>query len=332
MGHWAPRARAAPRSEGRSVSEPAGQSRQVAAVRVPATTANLGPGFDALGAALGLYNRLHLALAPDLPPGAAVVAVHGEGAGLLPGGPENLAHQAIARLHRAAGVPLPGLRLTLDNAIPVSRGLGSSSSAIVGGLVGANALLGGPLDREALLRLAVEMEGHPDNVTPALLGGIQVVAPTETGALHVSLPLPAGVRAVVCIPATPVATGAARRALPDAYPRTEAVFNVGRVALLVAALAAGRTDLLRAAMQDRLHQPYRAPLVPGFTAAVAAALDAGALGACLSGSGSTILALASGHETAIGAAMTAAVQAAGGEARALTLELASEGATVERLA
>ncbi|HEU4752757.1 MAG TPA: homoserine kinase [Armatimonadota bacterium] len=296
-------------------------------VRVPASTTNLGPGFDALGLALRLHNHARLRVTD----GPVRVTVAGEGAGILESGPENLVYRAVERLCREAGMPAPALEIHLENRIPVSRGLGSSSTAIVAGLVGANALLGEPLDREALLRLAVEMEGHPDNVTPALLGGFQVTSLTEEGLLHLRLPTPAGLRAVVCIPSVAVSTAEARRVLPREYSRADAVFNIGRVSLLVAALLTGETAALRAAMQDRIHQPYRAPLVPGFAEAMRAALEAGAAGACLSGSGSTMLALATTNESAIGEAMTRAVRAAGAGARWLALDIDEQGATVETI-
>ena len=294
-------------------------------VRVPASTTNLGPGFDALGMALRLYNRVELGLTD----GSIRVEVEGEGAGALETGRENLVYQAAARLFQGVGRELSGLEIRLRNAIPVSRGLGSSSTAIVGGLVGANALLGAPLDREGLLRLAVEIEGHPDNVTPALLGGFQVTSLTDEGLAHLGIPPPDGLRAVVCIPEARVSTAAARRVLPAQYSRADTVFNVSRVALLVAALLTGRTEVLRAAMQDRIHQPYRSSLIPGFEAALQGALEAGALGACLSGSGSTMLALTRGEEERIGEAMVAAVRAAGAAARWLALEVDTEGAVVE---
>lgn len=296
-------------------------------VRVPASTTNLGPGFDALGLALKLYNRLRFRLVE----GPVRVEVDGEGAGELDTGPDNLVYRAAARLYSEAGQPAPALQIHLNNSIPMSRGLGSSSTAIVGGLVGANALLGNPLDRERLLALAVEMEGHPDNVTPALLGGFQVAAMTEDGLVHLRLPTPRGLHAVVCVPDVAVSTAETRDALPSSYSREDAVFNIGRTALLVAGLLTGETGALRAAMEDRIHQPYRAALVPGFYAAIRAALDAGAAGACLSGSGSAMLALTTGRETEIGEAMVAAVREAGtgAEARWMRLDVDEEGAVVE---
>jgi homoserine kinase len=294
-------------------------------VRVPASSANLGPGFDALGVALRLYNRVTLAETD----GPVTVAVAGEGEGALETGADNLVYQAVAHLYRAVGRPAPAMRIRLQTAIPVSRGLGSSSTAIVGGLVAANALLGEPLTREQVLELAVEMEGHPDNVTPALLGGFQVMTMAEQGVVHVRIPAPAGLRAVVCIPAAAVSTAEARRVLPATYSRADAVFNVSRSSLLVAALVTGKLDALGVAMEDRIHQPYRAALIPGFESALRGARDAGAVGACLSGSGSTMLALTCGDEAAIGAAMVAAVRAAGTDARWLALDVDEEGAVVE---
>lgn len=293
-------------------------------VAVPASSANLGPGFDSLGLALQLYNRLQM----EATDGPTTVTVSGEGAGALESGADNLVYRSVQRLCREVGREAPALRIEMENAIPVSRGLGSSSSAIVGGLVGANTLLGEPLSQEDLLRLAVEIEGHPDNVAPALLGGLQVTAVTDAGLVHLTLPVPPELRAVVCIPAVAVSTEAARAALPSTYSRADAVFNLGRSALLVAALTGGRYDALGAAMEDRIHQPYRASLVPGFIEALSTAREAGAVGACLSGSGSTMLALTTANEAEIGEAMVAAVRQAGAGARWLALDVDRAGARV----
>lgn len=294
-------------------------------VRVPASTANLGPGFDALGMALRLHNRMRFRLAER----DVRVRTVGEGEALLETGAENLVYQAVCRLYREAGRPAPAMEIELENRIPVSRGLGSSSTAIVGGLVGANALLGSPLSSQEVLRLAVEMEGHPDNVTPALLGGFQVTLLSDGEFHHLRVPIPPGLRAVVCIPDARVSTSDARGVLPTHYRRADAVFNIGRAALLVSGLLLGEWDTLRTAMQDRIHQPYRAPLIPGYEAAITSALEAGAFGACLSGSGSTMLALCSEHEARIGEAMAAAVRRAGSGARWLALAIDDEGAVVE---
>ncbi|MCS7207770.1 MAG: homoserine kinase [Dehalococcoidia bacterium] len=263
-------------------------------VRVPATTANLGPGFDCLGMALELFNLVRLET------GRSGVIITGEGADTLPAGPENLVYQAVQRAFQRAGHPIPPLALTCRNFIPLARGLGSSSAAIVGGLVAANALMGNPLDIPTLLEMATEIEGHPDNVAPALLGGCQIVVQAE-GRLHTAaVPLAPDLRVVVLIPDQPMPTQQARAVLPPQVSRPDAVFNLGRVALLVNALHSRRWDDLALATQDRLHQPARQALFPAMPLIFKAALDAGALGVFLSGAGSSIVALTRGREMTIG--------------------------------
>lgn len=255
-------------------------------VRVPATSANLGPGFDCLGMALSIHNVVEMA---ELA-GGLHVEVEGEGAGELSTGPDNLAVRAAERLFAVAGRCPRGLFLRLVNRIPPSRGLGSSSAAIAGALVAANDLAGRPLDRETLLQLASDMEGHPDNVTPALFGGITVAASVAGRASYARFDPPPALAVAAIVPDVPLSTAQARRVLPERVPRADAVFNVQRACLLVAALQAGRLDLLADALDDRLHQPYRAPLLPGLAEALAEGRRPGLLGATLSGSGSTVLA------------------------------------------
>lgn len=263
-------------------------------VRVPATTANLGPGFDCLGMALELFNLVRLET------GRSGVVVTGEGADTLPAGPENLVYRAVERAFERAGHPMPSLALSCRNFIPLARGLGSSSAAIVGGLVAANALMGFPLDTQTLLELAAEMEGHPDNVAPALLGGCRVVVRID-GRLHTApLSLPPDIRVVILIPDQPMPTEQARAVLSPQVSREDAVFNLGRVALLANALCTGRLEDLRWATQDRLHQPARQALFPAMPLIFKAALEAGALGVFLSGAGSSIVALTRGREMTIG--------------------------------
>ncbi len=284
-------------------------------VSVPATSANLGSGFDTVGVALEWRNLFHF----DAPRVLGALA--------LP--QDSLAHLAAARLFEAVGEAPRTLDIQSEARIPFSRGLGSSSTAVVGGLVGANALLGSPLDREALLVLALEIEGHPDNVAPALFGGFQIAVRDDDGTItRVAVEPPGGLKAVVCIPERLVPTDEARAALPQHWTRQETVANLGRVAVLMTALLSRRWELLRVGMDDRLHQPYRAALVPGFHAAIAGALDAGAHGVALSGSGSAILALVSGEESAVGEAMCQAVRAAGEKAQWTALGLAESGAQV----
>ncbi len=291
------------------------------AVRVPATSANLGPGFDALGLALDLYNLVHVE-----PSDRVTVEVAGEGAGALPHGPDNLIYRAMARLAAEVERPPPSVRLRCTNGIPLGRGLGSSSAAIVAGVVAGNHLLGAPLSPIALLELAVRLEGHPDNVTPALLGGVRVCVVAERGVLQAPVILARPLEAVLFVPDFPMATEAARRLLPAVVPLHDAVFNVGRVALLVAALGHGDYDLLGEATRDRLHQERRTALFPAMPALLNAALEAGARGAFLSGAGSTLLALADGATAPLEAAFRETAARLGTPGRTLTSAVGGRGA------
>jgi homoserine kinase len=292
-------------------------------VRVPATSANLGPGFDALGLALALYNEVTAREADGVS-----VAVEGEGAGRLPAGADNVVARGVRQVYEAAGRPFKGVALTCVNRVPPARGLGSSAAAWVGGLVAGNALLGGPLARDALLALAARAEGHPDNVTAALLGGLTVSCTHGDGRVAaVSLPVPAAVRWVVLVPEVTSATAEARAVLPSSYSRSDAVFNVQRVALLLAALQTQRVDLLPAALDDRLHQPHRLRLFPWMPSVVEAARAAGALGCVLSGAGPSLLAAVAEDAEAVARAMEQALGAAGVRGRASAFAVDTEGAT-----
>jgi homoserine kinase len=296
-------------------------------VRVPATSANLGPGFDALGLALALHNEVIGEEADEV-----AVAVEGEGAARLDAGAKNVVARGVALGFEVAGRPFRGARLRCVNRIPLSRGLGSSAAAWVGGLLAANALLGEPIDRDGLLAAATRAEGHPDNVAAALLGGLTVSCADGPRVTAVSLPLPAGIDWVVLVPETESSTHEARAVLPDVVPRADAVFNVQRVSLLLAALGAGRADLLDLAMQDRLHQPYRRRLFPWMEEVAAAGRRAGALGCVLSGAGPCLLAAvpARGGQV-VAASMAEALLAAGIAGQALHLPVDPRGATWERL-
>jgi len=285
-----------------------------ALVRVPATSANLGPGFDALGLALALYNEVSLAESDTL-----VVSIEGEGAGRLDTGSDNVVARAARMAFEAAGRPFRGAAIHCVNRIPLQRGLGSSAAAWVGGLAAANALLGDPIDRQGLVALAARAEGHPDNVAAAVLGGLAVSCADGAGVAAVSLPVPPALRFVVLVPEIESATREARAVLPGEVPRADAVFNVQRVSLLLGALASGRTDLLATAMHDRLHQPYRLRLFPWMDAVLAAARKAGALGCVLSGAGPSILAVVLDGAGGVGRAMVDALGDAGLSGRALDL-------------
>lgn len=299
-------------------------------VRVPATAANLGPGFDVLGLALALYNEF------SVRPGAAPLRITVEGAAtMLPAGPSNLFYRAFAHLYAQVGQAVPPLDVTMQLHIPPGSGLGSSATAVVGGLLAANAWLGEPLDRAALLPLAVALEhgGHPDNVAPALLGGLVVNTVAGESVHSVRLPFPDTIKAVVYLPDFQMDTVQGRALMPATYPKADVVFSTSRVALLLAALQTGQYALLGEAMEDRLHQPYRAQLFPALPALLAAARAAGAYGACLSGGGSTVLALAPVGSicAAVAAAFEQAARGAGLTGRAAVLDIDLAGAQVAEL-
>lgn len=274
-------------------------------VRVPATTANLGPAFDCMGMALDIWNYIRLETSQE------GVIIYGEGADSLSRGEDNLVCRAVAKAFQRAEINVPPLRLTCRNNIPLGRGLGSSAAAVVGGLVAANTLCGEVLSRDDLLSLAVEMEGHADNVAPALLGGCQIVVKDNGHWATYPVPLPEGLRAVLFIPDTTMPTAQARAVLPRTVAMEDAVFNVGRAAMLVHAFSTGRLELLRQATEDRLHQPARQHLFPAMNNIFQAALNAGALGVFLSGAGSTIAALTCGREMTIGYEMADAGEKSG---------------------
>src|SRR5262249_32908283 len=258
-------------------------------VRVPASSANLGPGFDALGLALALYNEVEMEEAETVS-----VIVHGEGEGRLDGGRQNVVARGAAMAFEAAGRRGPVVRIRCVNRIPLGRGLGSSAAAWVGGLVGANALMNGPLDRDALVTLAARAEGHPDNVAAALLGGLTVSCASERGVVALSLPVPPDIAWVTLIPETESSTREARAVLPPSLSRAAAFFNFQRVILPVAPLPGGGAELVDLARDDRFPHPSRPRLFPWMRAVQDAARHAGALGCVLSGAGSTILAAVQG--------------------------------------
>jgi homoserine kinase len=233
-------------------------------------------------------------------------------------GEDRLSRGVNNQIYRAIGLvyervqPLPNLRLVSHNEVPLTRGLGSSSTAIVGGLLAANTLCGEPLSPPQLLGIAASIEGYPDNAAACLFGGCQIVLPSEgEGYLTASVPLPPTLQVVLLIPDFQIPTARARAVLAQQVSRRDAVFNLGRVALLVRSFATGDLSLLREAMEDRLHQPARRPLFPAMDAIFSAAIEAGALGACLSGSGPTVLAFARDDAPQVAEAMKQAAQASG---------------------
>jgi homoserine kinase len=264
------------------------------AVEVPATSANLGAGYDCLGLALDLTDRIEVEVL-GWARGGVDLSVEGEGVDELPATVQNRFVRGLEAALRASHRTLPdgvGWRVAMSNRIPLARGLGSSAAATVGGLVAGNALAGEALSSMELLRLATQIEGHPDNAAAAIYGGFVVVGQGADGPEAIRFDVPRDLRAVLFIPDRRLSTSEMRLVLPEAVPRADAIANLGRVALGVAGIATGRSDLLRSLTMDLLHEPYRATAYPELPRLVDAAREADALGACLSGSGSAIIAFA----------------------------------------
>lgn len=263
-------------------------------VKVPATTANLGPAFDCVGMALGLWNDVVIKGSDSF-----VLTVEGSGLEGLPKDKTNLVAKAFFRVFNEIGVEAPTVSIQCNNRIPIARGLGSSAAAIVAGLTAANHLSQSHLSTSELLDLAVKIEGHPDNVASALLGGVQIAIAEGSKITTSSVNIPEGLRVVLFIPSFTISTEKARSILPSNISRDDAIFNVGRTALLVNALASGRLEDLPLATEDKMHQPYRNPLFPAAKVIMQEALMAEALGAFLSGSGPTIVVLVKEHEMSV---------------------------------
>lgn len=284
-------------------------------VHIPATSANIGAGFDSLGLALSLGNTVAMQEAD----GCYITSADEYP---VPAGPDNLVYHAARLLYRHCGVAFTGMEIRQTSPIPMARGLGSSSACIVAGLIGANALLKNPCAREDLLTIAAGLEGHPDNVAPALLGGL-VASCIEDGRVYsVKKEISPTLAFGVFVPNFELLTEKARAALPKSVPHADAVYNLSRAALCQAALCEGRLDLLPVATEDRLHQPYRLPLIAGGTEVFALAKQAGALAVTVSGAGPSLLAIVEKSNTAFwekaGQALQAAKQA-GAPAGAFTL-------------
>lgn len=291
-------------------------------VQVPATTANLGPGFDCLGMALELYNVVEIS-----PAGRGLtIEVLGEGASEIPRDERNLAYQAALRVFRQANYAHQGLKMRLINQIPPARGLGSSTAAVVGGIIAANLLAGGKLGMKEIISLAATMEGHPDNVTAAVLGGIVVSVQAEGEIKYLKIQPPPGLKGVVAVPDFTLTTRTAREILPQQVSFQDAVFNMGRVALLVASLQQGDLSLLATAMEDRLHQTCRAGMIPGFKKVLAATRLAGARGVTLSGAGPTVIAFADGNFELIARVMQDTFRQNGVRAKVMVLKPSPVGA------
>jgi len=294
-------------------------------VRVPASSANLGPGFDSFALALPLLAEYEVR-----PARAWTVAIEGDGSG-VPTDEENLFVVGARATARAAQENLGPYHVVQRSAIPIARGLGSSAAAIVGGVVAANALLGDPLDRRSLLRIATEVEGHADNVAAALYGALTVALPGDDGPVATRIAFPSGWRICLLIPRAPLPTEKARAVLSATVSRADAVFNLAHAAALLAAVLRSDGALLSIAMADRLHQAARAHLVIGLDEIIAAARGAGAFGAALSGAGPAVLAVAPArlaHRVVV--AMEDAARDAGTMARGRVVRVRAAGAQIKR--
>lgn len=294
-------------------------------VRVPGTTANCGPGFDAVGIACSIYNDMELTLAES---GELRINAYGEGCGAIPEDERNIVFQAVRKVMERINVDYKGILITLHNRIPLARGLGSSAAAIVAGLIAANEALGRKLSKEDLLNMATELEGHPDNVAPAIYGGVclSVMEQEKTKTLRF---LPdQRLTMVVAVPDFTLSTKVSRHVLPKTVSIQDAVFNISRASLFVGSLACNDLSFLKYALEDRLHQPYREKLIPGMKQVLQAAKDKGALGGAISGAGPTLIAFTCDNQEEVGQAMVNGFQRHGVNAHYQVLKVDTEGAKV----
>jgi homoserine kinase len=295
-------------------------------VKVPATTANLGAGFDCIGAALSLYNQFTFSLANDLK-----IVAHGAEAEQVDLGTQNLAYQAFVKVFDRLQRPVPGIKLEIDLEVPLARGLGSSATAIVGGLLGGNGIAGFPLSPAEIMEMAIAMEGHPDNVVPALIGGCRLAASYGEQWEICDIPWHSTIVPVVAIPNFELSTAEARQVLPSTYSRADAVFNISHLALLMRGLETGNGQWVKAGLVDRIHQPYRQKLIKGYAEVEQAAVAAGAYGLVISGAGPTLLALVDeSRASQVVQAMSAAWQIMGIEPIGRILQLDVAGAQISQ--
>ncbi|OFW10364.1 MAG: homoserine kinase [Acidobacteria bacterium RIFCSPLOWO2_12_FULL_59_11] len=295
-------------------------------VRVPASSANLGPGFDTLALALGLYLRCTLRKSRQ----GFRIEVSGTDTASIPRDESNLIWKAFTRL--AGEQAKPGVILEIVNEVPIGKGLGSSAAAIVAGLALANEWLEWKQSKDQLIAMATAMEGHPDNVAAAVRGGLVISCQAEDGTvIALNSSIQANLEVALVVPQCQLSTEVARAALPAHYSRRDAVFNLQRVALLLAALREGHQELLAEAMRDRFHQPYRAPLVPGFPEILELRGVPGLLGLALSGAGPSVVAFCSGHTSEVGEAIASCFRKHGIETATHRLPIDSQGLVVERV-
>lgn len=296
-------------------------------ISVPATTANLGVGFDCLGAALSMANEFQFAVVDTST--KLKIVVSGEEAQKVGTGEGNLAYYSFLKLYQRIAKTPPNIKIAINLGVPLSRGLGSSATAIVGGLMGANSLAGNPLTETEIMHMAISIEGHPDNVVPALLGSCLLSIEDEDKWQISSIPWHQDIVPVVAIPNFELSTNKARSVLPTEYSRSDAIFNISRMGLLIRGLDTNNGEWLKTALADKLHQPYRQQLIPGYLEVRQAAINTGAYGVVISGAGPTLLALTNPQNVAgVVASMTQTWKNMGIDAVARSLTLDRLGAKI----
>lgn len=256
-------------------------------IQIPATSANMGPGFDSIGIAVQLYNHIWVEEQKE----GLTIEVKRKQEIPVPMDETNLIYQTMQYFYDQKGLKMPGIHLIQEDHIPMVRGLGSSAACIVGGLFAANELAGRPCGKDELAQMAAQLEGHPDNSNPAIFGSMVVGALGEKEMKYVRLELPADLIFAIMVPDFPVSTKKSREVLPESYSRADVVFNASRAALLVASMLTGKYENFETAMEDRVHQPYRSVLIPGMEDIFAHAKEFGAVATYLSGAGSTLMAM-----------------------------------------
>ena len=294
-------------------------------VDIPASTTNLGPGFDVLGMALKLYNTVEMEVSAS----GLQIEIEGEGTDIIPRDEDNLVYRAAKQVFEKVGEKPPPMSIRLVNRIPLARGLGSSGTAAIGGLMAANVISNAGLGRDEILDMAAKMDGHPDNVAASIFGGIIIASLTEEGVACMKFMPPKPVKVVVVVPDFHLLTSDARAVLPTSVDLSTAVFNISRTSLLVAALATGDFRLLGIAADDKLHQPYRENLIPGLRDVFQAAKSVDEnVAVALSGAGPSIVALCADNSAEIGESMRQAFLKHNIDSRAMVLDIDEEGAIV----
>ena len=293
-------------------------------VKVPATSANMGPGFDSLGIALDVWNEVRISKGPFS------IKIDGIGEEELPKDSSNLVYKSFCKVFEEIDEIVPEVKLSCTNRIPLTRGMGSSSAALIGGLMSGNAMAGSPLSTSEILNIGAKIEKHPDNVAPALLGGVQIGIYDQEKLITANVPFPEDLKVVLYVPNQVMPTDQARNILAPKVAREDAVYNIGRSALLVQSLVTGDLQNLKYATQDMLHQPQRQKQFFPMKNIIKAAMEAGAFGAFLSGAGSSILAFTKGREYTIGYEMADAAMKSGLDGDIIFTSPTSKGAYLEK--